>query len=83
MPKTMTAAAQAAAVACAIPASAPKTRIRLILTSQILEEDMVIMRGNVAWFGCVRPEDSQHVSFTRNGKRYLLAEGEFSLYRRK
>lgn len=83
MPKTTTAAAQAAAVECVILSSAPKTRIQLILTSQIQEEDMVIMRDGAAWFGCVRPEDSQHVSFTRNGKRYLLREGEFVLYRRR
>jgi len=66
---------------CVIRASAPKRRIRVEPSHQILEADMIVVCGDLAYIGRVRPEDSQHVTFQRKEKRYRLKEGEFELFR--
>lgn len=68
---------------CVLQTSAPKSRILVVPTNQISDEEMVIVRHGAAWIGRVRPEDMRHISLTRKGRRYILEDGEYQLYRRK
>ncbi len=68
---------------CVLQTSAPKSRILAVPTNQISDAEMIVVRDGVAWLGRVQPEDMRHISLTRKGRRYVLEDGEYQLFRRK
>ena len=68
---------------CVLQTSAPESRIVAVPTNQITDDEMIVVREGAAWIGHVHPEDLRRVSLVRKGRRYVLADGEYELYRVK
>jgi len=62
-----------------IETPAPSRRLQATYSQAIQKRKMAIVRGVQVWIGKVRPVDSRHVMFKRQGRTYILKEGEFQL----